>query len=181
MGGAHLAGGPAPPRNSVLPTHVRAFVPRTLEGGCGKPAPGPSAEPSPAARPRLLRPGPRRTQAPQWPAAPELGGAVRERPAPHPSGASRLRGSRAGEPRPPPRGRVVRAGGGPRSGLCLGLPGLVQSPAASLSDRADPGGFGDFAGALQPSPGEEGAGSPRDLLAPSHGERRFLSHQHFTT
>ncbi|TKC50984.1 hypothetical protein EI555_003128, partial [Monodon monoceros] len=60
--------------------------------------------------------------------------------------------------------------GGPRSGLCLGLPGLVQSRAASLSGRADPGRFRDFAGALEPSPGEEEAGSPRDLLAPSKAE-----------
>lgn len=62
--------------------------------------------------------------------------------------------------------------GGPRSGLCLDLPGLVQSRAASLSGRADPGRFRDFAGALEPSPGEEEAGSPRDLLAPSKAEPR---------
>ncbi|XP_055275479.1 skin secretory protein xP2-like isoform X2 [Moschus berezovskii] len=45
-----------------------------------------------------------------------------------------------------PERRVSRPGAGwftqeeePRSGLCLGLPGLVQSRAASLSGRADPG------------------------------------------
>lgn len=81
-------------------------------------------------------------------------------------------GSRAGETRLPPRGRVVRAGGGPSAALCLGLPGLVQSRAAALRERADPGGSGDFAGALQPSPPEEGSGRPRGRLAPSHGERR---------
>ena len=45
-----------------------------------------------------------------------------------------------------PERRVSRPGAGwfaqeegPRSGLCLGLPGLVQSRAASLGGRADPG------------------------------------------
>lgn len=71
-----------------------------------------------------------------------------------------------------PERRVSRPGAGwfaqeegPRSGLCLGLPGLVQSRAASLSGRADLGGFRDFAGALEPNPREEEAGSLRDQFA----------------
>lgn len=151
-------GAPGPPRWAD-PPHGRARA-VSLQGaprwpGAARTAPL-DVTPAPAAPP----PRSRRRLAP--PPAPRLSPPgsfpfqVPRRSAPHPSGASPLRGSWAGELRPPPRGRVVRAGGGPRSGLCLGLPGLVQSRAASLNDRADPGVFRDFAGALQPSPGEEG-------------------------
>ncbi|EPY85600.1 G protein-coupled receptor 157-like protein [Camelus ferus] len=51
-------------------------------------------------------------------------------------------------------------------------PDPSRSQAASLSDRADLGGFQDFAGALEPRPGEVEAGSAGDLLAPSKGEPR---------
>ncbi|XP_032217481.1 translation initiation factor IF-2-like [Mustela erminea] len=118
----------------------------------------PGAGSAPAPKPAQAGAAPSAAPGATWPFPSQ----VPETPAPHPSGASRLRGSRAGAPCPPPRGRVVRAGGGPRSGLCLGLPGLVQSRAASLRDRADPRGFRDFAGAAA-EPREEGAGSPRGL------------------
>lgn len=87
---------------------------------------------------------PRTGAAPHRPFWPHLGPfsfQVEGMLAPGLSGARGLHGSGTGDTRLQPRGPAVRAGGRTQSGLCLGLPGLVQSQAACLGDCADPGDF----------------------------------------
>ena len=131
---------------------------------CGGPAPRRSALGAPAARPAAA---PRSSVLAHTPPRRDSGGC--RAPAPFPEGWRRphpplraltcalflLRWRRGPAPCPlerddstdlGPERRVSRPGAGwfaqeegPRSGLCLGLPGLVQSRAASLGGRADPG------------------------------------------
>jgi hypothetical protein len=78
-------------------------------------------------------------------------------------GRAQLPESQGGETHREARSLAVRAGG-PRSRRCLGLPGLVQSPAAPFGDRRS-GAFTDVGGARQPHPGAGEAWKLRDALS----------------
>lgn len=92
-------------------------------------------------------------------------------PTPHQSRAPtpRISGSRDASPAPGPGGAHRRED--PEAGsawACLGLFRAGLLPSVTAQSR----GFRDFAGALLPSPRQEGAGNPQDLLAASKGELR---------
>lgn len=131
---------------------------------------------SPAAEVEEIPDGSRRPWSPGhglWEARPTTlqRAEVEAVPAPHQARAPapRISGSRGASPAPGSGGARRREDPEASSAwACLGLfrAGLLLSVAAQSR------GFRDFAGALLPSPGEEGAGSPQDQLAASKAERR---------
>ncbi|KAM5264985.1 uncharacterized protein RBU33_017946 [Hipposideros larvatus] len=131
---------------------------------------------SPAAEVEEIPDGSRRPWSPEhglWEARPTTlqRAEVEAVPAPHQARAPapRISGSRGASPAPGSGGARRREDPEASSAwACLGLftAGLLLSVAAQSR------GFRDFAGALLPSPGEEGAGSPQDQLAASKAERR---------